>query len=436
MSCFAHRPRTRPRVVSSTTRARPPATRPRRSAPRARGPAAGAASPPRRPRRPACPGCRRRRPPSCRRRARAGRDGARPPRAPSPRPAAARSDRPARRGERRLVDIGVGHGRTMKPAAVSSSARRGDAEASTNWGRVAGPHADYPGARRRRSVALRSTHAVLRPRCARRHCPARVAWPRRLLAQKPDATSPALLPWSQQIAVREGWLTQRHAALLPMMRRHGVAMWIVATEEFHEDPLAAHVAPPRPYVGNRDFFVFVDAGDAGLKRIAVTGYTEESLTAFFEAGEPGAGRRAPEAARGAVRAEDHRPGDRRQPRHDAVAHPRHLHLHRRSHRRGRRGAHRQRPGSHRGVRRHAPARRAAALSHRRGTDRGAHAPRAVARGDPPGPHHRGRRAPLALRRALGARRAHLVPARPARAARRLGRRDARAASWRWRPRHS
>lgn len=106
------------------------------------------------------------------------------------------------------------------------------------------------------------------------------------LAQKPDATSPALLPWSQQIAVREGWLAQRHALLLPMMRAHGIAMWIVATEEFHDDPLAAYVAPPRPYVGNRDFFVFVDTGAAGLKRIAITGYTEESLTAFFETGEP------------------------------------------------------------------------------------------------------------------------------------------------------
>ena len=106
------------------------------------------------------------------------------------------------------------------------------------------------------------------------------------MAQKPDASSPALLPWSQQIAIREGWLKQRHAALLPMMRAHGIAMWIVATEEFHDDPIAAHVAPPRPYVGNRDFFVFVDAGVAGLKRIAITGYTEETLAAFFESGEP------------------------------------------------------------------------------------------------------------------------------------------------------
>lgn len=105
-------------------------------------------------------------------------------------------------------------------------------------------------------------------------------------AQAPDATSPPLLPWSQQIALREGWVQQRHAALLPMLRRHAVAMWIVATEEFHDDPLVQHIAPPRPYVGNRDFFVFIDAGEAGLKRVAITGYTEDNLRQFFDTGEP------------------------------------------------------------------------------------------------------------------------------------------------------
>lgn len=105
-------------------------------------------------------------------------------------------------------------------------------------------------------------------------------------AQAPDATSPTLLPWSRQIAIREGWVQERHAALLPMLRRHGISMWIVATEEFHDDPLVQHVAPPRPYVGNRDFFVFIDAGDAGLKRVAITGYTEDNLRLFFDTGEP------------------------------------------------------------------------------------------------------------------------------------------------------
>ena len=97
-----------------------------------------------------------------------------------------------------------------------------------------------------------------------------------------DLREPALLPWSQQIAVREAWLHKRHALLLPMMRAHGIGMWIVVNEEFHDDPLTEFVAPPRPYAGNRDIFVFVDAGQAGLRRLAITGYAEEALKAFFE----------------------------------------------------------------------------------------------------------------------------------------------------------
>src|SRR3954452_19852709 len=94
---------------------------------------------------------------------------------------------------------------------------------------------------------------------------------------------PKLLPWSQQIAVREGWLTKRHAMILDMMRRHGVDMWIVTNEEFHDDPLTQYIAPPRPWTGNRDIFIFIDTGDKGLRKIAITGYAEENLKKFFEA---------------------------------------------------------------------------------------------------------------------------------------------------------
>jgi Xaa-Pro dipeptidase len=92
-----------------------------------------------------------------------------------------------------------------------------------------------------------------------------------------------LLPWSEQIAIREQWLHTRHELLLPMMRRHEIAMWIVVNEEFHDNPLVEYIAPPRPYTGNRDMFVFVDAGEEGLKKFAITGYTEENLTRFFDA---------------------------------------------------------------------------------------------------------------------------------------------------------
>jgi hypothetical protein len=91
--------------------------------------------------------------------------------------------------------------------------------------------------------------------------------------------------WSQQIALREGWLRTRHGMVLEMMRRHGVSMWIVANEEFHDDPLTALVAPARPYAGNRDFFVFADAGEKGLQKFAVMGYAEEAVASFFESPE-------------------------------------------------------------------------------------------------------------------------------------------------------
>jgi Xaa-Pro aminopeptidase len=102
------------------------------------------------------------------------------------------------------------------------------------------------------------------------------------LAGKPREKMPQLLPWSQQIAVREGWLVKRHAVLLEMMRRHGVDMWIVVNEEFHNDPVTEYIAPPRVYTGGRDIFVFVDTGEKGLRKLAITGYSEESVQKFFE----------------------------------------------------------------------------------------------------------------------------------------------------------
>jgi Xaa-Pro dipeptidase len=102
-------------------------------------------------------------------------------------------------------------------------------------------------------------------------------------AQAPASDAPRLLSASAQLDVREAWLEQRHASLLPMLRKHKIDMWIVVNEEFHTDPLTNYVAPPRPYAGNRDFFVFIDGREQGLKRVAITGYAEENLKRFFEA---------------------------------------------------------------------------------------------------------------------------------------------------------
>lgn len=117
-----------------------------------------------------------------------------------------------------------------------------------------------------------------------------------LVAQPPSASAPtsfaqplAPLPMARQIAVRESWLPRRYDVLLRIMRARKIGMWLVVNEEFHDDPLTALIAPPRPYVGRRDIFVFADAGDAGLARVAITGYAEENVQRYFESpSEPAA----------------------------------------------------------------------------------------------------------------------------------------------------
>jgi Xaa-Pro dipeptidase len=98
---------------------------------------------------------------------------------------------------------------------------------------------------------------------------------------------PELLPVREQQRVREGWLKKRlDTMLLPMMRRHKIEMWIVTNEEFHPDPVVPHIAPPIPFQGRRDFFIFTDRGGDRLERIALVRYPEERLKYFFDVLNP------------------------------------------------------------------------------------------------------------------------------------------------------
>ena len=77
-----------------------------------------------------------------------------------------------------------------------------------------------------------------------------------ICAQTPRE-GPKLLSVREQQAVRESWLKKRlDTMLLPMMRQQKIDMWIVVNEEFHPDPVTEYIAPPLPYVGRRDFFIF------------------------------------------------------------------------------------------------------------------------------------------------------------------------------------
>jgi Xaa-Pro dipeptidase len=98
---------------------------------------------------------------------------------------------------------------------------------------------------------------------------------------------PKLLSVREQLETRERWLkTRLDTMLLPMMRRPNVGMWIVTNEEFHPEPVVPFVAPPIPYQGRRDFFIFTDRGGEKLDRIALVRYPEEHLRSFFEVLNP------------------------------------------------------------------------------------------------------------------------------------------------------
>lgn len=93
---------------------------------------------------------------------------------------------------------------------------------------------------------------------------------------------PKLLSQREQMDVREMWLKKRlDTMLLPMMRRHGVSMWIVVNEEFNSDPATEYIVPPIPMVGSRDFFIFADTGEK-LEKIAIVRYAEERLKNHYD----------------------------------------------------------------------------------------------------------------------------------------------------------
>jgi Xaa-Pro dipeptidase len=96
-------------------------------------------------------------------------------------------------------------------------------------------------------------------------------------SNEPIPPMPKLLSLREQADVREDWLRKRLGTLiLPMMKRHGIDMWIVVNEEFHSDPVTPHIVPPIPIVGRRDLFVFIDQGQR-LERVALLRYSEERL---------------------------------------------------------------------------------------------------------------------------------------------------------------
>lgn len=105
-------------------------------------------------------------------------------------------------------------------------------------------------------------------------------------SNEPIPPMPKLLSQRGQMDVREAWLKKRLGSLLlPMMKRHGIDMWIVVNEEFHSDPVTEHIVPPIPIVGRRDLFIFIDRGER-IERIALVRYLEERLKNHYTVMNP------------------------------------------------------------------------------------------------------------------------------------------------------
>ena len=85
----------------------------------------------------------------------------------------------------------------------------------------------------------------------------------------------------EQHELRVEWLREKHRQLLPMMRKHGIDMWIIPEGTFDPDPLTRYVAPARSF-SHGVTHIFVDAGTDGLKALSNYRYPNETYVEFFE----------------------------------------------------------------------------------------------------------------------------------------------------------
>ena len=124
--------------------------------------------------------------------------------------------------------------------------------------------------------------AALSVSCNRELLPGAGSGPIELFDGRVIPAMPDLLGMREQYELRLKWLEEKHALLPTMMRKHGIEMWIVVSEEFHPDPVIQYIAPPLHYTRRRDVIVFVDQGDAGLAGYSDYWRPKEDYKRFFE----------------------------------------------------------------------------------------------------------------------------------------------------------
>ena len=95
---------------------------------------------------------------------------------------------------------------------------------------------------------------------------------------------PPLPPLREQDRIRQEWLQARLERVLPgLMRKHGVAMWIVSSREYAEDPaFFSLVSPSQMSARRRTILVFHDRGpEKGVERLSLGGSTNRGLYELY-----------------------------------------------------------------------------------------------------------------------------------------------------------
>jgi len=99
------------------------------------------------------------------------------------------------------------------------------------------------------------------------------------------AQAPRPMPsMREQAAIQQEWLRLRLDRVLPkLMRKHGVAMWLVICREYNEDPVFFSLVSPTVFAARRrTMYVFFDRGEEkGVERLALGGGSNGGLYTVY-----------------------------------------------------------------------------------------------------------------------------------------------------------
>ena len=84
----------------------------------------------------------------------------------------------------------------------------------------------------------------------------------------------------EQAELQQQWLETRLTTVLPpLMRKHGIDMWVIPMREYNEDPTFTSLVSPTTFAARRrTIYVFFDRGpEQGVERIALGGTSQGGL---------------------------------------------------------------------------------------------------------------------------------------------------------------